>query len=93
MLGLLFFQMRKNKQGVLNYTTTVCIGHSLMASALIILKSLEAVPGYEMGGPLAIGALVFLLIGFIVQITLIVQPGMVYNYETREPIPGISQGI
>ncbi len=87
MLGLLFFQMRKNKQGVLGYTTTVCIGLSLMASALIILKSLEAVPGYEMGGPLAIGALVFLLIGFIVQITLIVQPGMVYNYETREPIP------
>lgn len=87
-LAFLLRQLRKIKNQVpLNYVATTCTGTTIIVAALLSLKLLHPL----VGDPL-VDLTVFLtyglvLAGFIVQFSLISLPGIVYNYETRLPVP------
>lgn len=86
LLGLVLFKVRKNKPGIYGYSVTVCVGISLMISALLIFKSVDIIPNNEYHFFLSAIAVIMGFVGLVAQISLIAQPGMVFNSTTREPV-------
>lgn len=86
-LLFLFKQLKKNNDLASNYITTICTGIGVMIAALLIMKALNPFVGSSLVDLLIFLSYGMALSGFMIQISLISLPGIVYNYDTRLPIP------
>ncbi|MEK7644536.1 MAG: carboxypeptidase-like regulatory domain-containing protein [Patescibacteria group bacterium] len=87
-LLFLFNHLKGNKKDfVLNYVTTTCTGVSVVISALLILKTLNPFIGGSAADFIIFISYGLAIAGFVIQISLISLPGIVYNSQTRQPVP------
>lgn len=86
-LGVLFIDLLKQKHGGLDYTTTVWTGTGLLIAGSLIYQVLVTVPATFSADLFVAIVVVIVVAGFIVQMSLAALPGIVYNMQTKKPIP------
>lgn len=77
----------QQKKGSLDYLTTIWTGIVLMVSALMINRVLDMMPNYHNSDIFLSVVLVLSVAGFLIQISLAVLPGIVYDSKTKKPVP------
>lgn len=92
-LLFLFKQLKRNNELASNYITTTCTGIGVMIASLLIMKALNHFVGYALADLLIFLSYGLAISGFMIQISLISLPGIIYNYETRLPVPLVTVRI
>lgn len=77
----------RSKNGAPDYTTNTWLGIELLFSALIIRKTIDLMPSYQNIDLLPMVVLILAVAGFVLQISFMATPGIIYDSVTKKAVP------